>query len=74
ITYIVIMQGDVYYQTALSGGYSYEDAIKIVYAIDDSINFVIFALVLTFLEVGLFIAEIIIKRRRLHGLSNQGRD
>ena len=74
ITYIVIMQGDIYYQTALSGGYSYEDAIKIVYAIDDSINFIIFALVLTFLEVGLFVAEFIIKRRRLHGLSNQGRD
>ncbi|MDE7263727.1 MAG: hypothetical protein K2N64_03610 [Anaeroplasmataceae bacterium] len=74
IVYIVTMQGDIYYQTALNGGYSYEDAIKIVYAIDDSVNFVIFAIVMGCIEMGLFIAEIVIRRRRKHGLSNKGRD
>lgn len=76
ISYIIIMQNDIYYQTALSGGYSYEDAIKIVYAIDDSITLIIVALVLGFIEMGLFVAEIIIqiKRRKAHGLSDQGRD
>ncbi|MDE5715337.1 MAG: hypothetical protein K2I42_04315 [Anaeroplasmataceae bacterium] len=74
IVYILLMHGDIYYQTALNGGYSYEDAVKIVYAIDDSVNFVILALVLGFIEMGLFVAEIIIKRRRAHGLSNKRRD
>lgn len=74
VVYIILMQGDIYYQTALNGGYSYEDAIKIVYAIDDSVNFIIFALVLGCIEMGLFVAEIILKRRHAHGLSDQGRD
>ncbi len=74
ILYIILMKGDVYYQTALSGGYAYEDAIKIVYAIDDSIYFSIFALVLVFIEIILFISEIIIRRRRANGLSNQRGD
>ena len=72
IVYIVLMHSDIYYQTALNGGYSYEDSIKIVYAIDDSVNFIILALVFGFIEIGMFIAEIIIRRREAHGLSNQG--
>ncbi len=74
ILYIVLMRGDIYYQTALNGGYSYEDAIKIVYAIDDSIYFIIFALILVAVEIALFVGEIIIRRRRANGLSNQRRD
>lgn len=74
ITYIILMHGDIFYQTALNGGYSYEDAIKIVYAIDDSVNFIILALVFGFIEIGLFIAEIILRRRYAHGHSNQRGD
>lgn len=73
VLYITIMHNDVYYLTALSGGYSYEDAIKIVYAIDDSVNLMISALVLNIIEVGLYIAEIVIRRRNNNGLSKEGR-
>lgn len=74
ILYVVLMHNDIYYQTAISGGYSYEDAIKIVYAIDDSVNLQIFALVLNCIETGLFVAELIIRRRRAYGLSKEGRN
>lgn len=73
ILYIILMHNDIYYQTAISGGYSYEDAIKIVYAIDDSVNLMISALILNIIEAGLFVAELIIRRRRAYGLSKEGR-
>lgn len=71
ILYIVLMRNDIYYQTALSGGYSYEDAIKIVYAIDDSVNLQLSAVILNGIEAGLFIAELIIRRRGKHGFSDK---
>lgn len=72
--YIYLLMNDVYYQTALAGGYALEDCLKIMYAIEDSITFEIIALALIVVEIGLLIAEICIKRRRIHGLSHQGRD
>lgn len=74
ILYVVLLHNDIYYQTAISGGYSYEDAVKIVYAIDDSVNLQLSALVLNIAEVGLFIAELIIRRRKANGLSKEGRN
>ncbi len=73
ILYIILMHNDIYYQTAISGGYSYEDAIKIVYAIDDSVNLQLSALVINIIIFILFITELILRRRNAYGLSKKRR-
>lgn len=73
IVYIVLMRTDVYYLTAINGGYSYEDAIRIVYSIDDSITLQVVAIIFNAIEMILFVIELINRRRIKNGLSSEGR-